>query len=590
MYEILSGNTPEKWEQIKTHPFYEKDRAMLISEGEKYLKNPPEVLLWSDYSRFMRDGDRKCYEKGYFDRRRRVAYLAILTKLYGDKYLDALCNTMWLIMDESTWVVPAHMSNMLGDAEKRITHLDLFSTETGALLAETYHVLKDVLPAQVSERLISMVKERVIDPFFRYHYWWMNGENNWASVCISQIALCIMYIGTSEDFRRAEPEFNHVMNLFLSSYGEDGCCLEGLDYWSYGFGTFLNYADAVKNYTSNENCLNRFENALPTEKREKAHNVQTGVIDYFVRDDVKKAAVFASAMRLNGDYAVCFSDAYDKYSYPRSHFYIINKHYPGLLEYPKSSLSKQSISAGSHNVIRYFLWSDPDAEYGGKIKNNTLYYEEGQWFIRNCEKYSISAKGGHNNEPHNHNDIGTFMITTPEEIVLCDTGSGEYTRQYFDNRYRYDFLVNSSRGHSLPIINGSYQSFGTPKAVVLEHTDDTFEVNITSSYKDPTLKSLCRRYECYDGKITLTDSFEFSMKPESVVERFVSFTEPKKENGNIFVGKNTQILFDEKAFDSSISSEVYSGHGGSTAKLFFIDFKHKDPSEKEKLVFEIIIL
>ncbi|MBE6608556.1 MAG: hypothetical protein E7633_08370 [Ruminococcaceae bacterium] len=590
MYEILTGNTPEKWEEIKTHPFYAKDREMLISAGEEYLKNPPKALLWSDYSRFMRDGDRKCYEKIYFDRRRRVAYLAILTKLYGEKYLDALCDTMWLIMDESTWVVPAHMADMLGDADKRITHLDLFSTETGALLAETYHILGDIIPKQVSDRLVSMVKERTIDPFFRYHYWWMNGENNWASVCVSQIALCIMYLGTPEDFRRAEPEFNRIMNLFLSSYGKDGCCLEGLGYWSYGFGTFLNYADAVKNYSSNVNCLNRFERGLSSEKIEKAHNLQTGVIDYFTRDDVKKAAVFSSAMRLNGDYAVCFSDASEKYRYPRSHFYVINKHYPGLLAYPDVSLSTYSISAGSHNIIRYFLWSDPDAEYGEKLKNGTMYYEEGQWFIRNCDKYSIAAKGGHNNEPHNHNDIGTFMMTTQEEIILCDTGSGEYTRQYFDNRYRYDYLVNSSRGHSLPIVNGNYQSMGTPKAEVTEHTDSVFELNIKDSYKDPTLKSLSRRYECSDNKVILTDSFEFFKKPDSIIERFVSFTEPREVNGEVFVGKNSQIVFDKAQFDLSVSAEEYSGHGAAPMKLYFIDFKHRDPLEKEKAVFEIVIL
>ena len=37
MKEILTGNTHEKWQQIKTHPFYAEDLAELRAMGEKYL-------------------------------------------------------------------------------------------------------------------------------------------------------------------------------------------------------------------------------------------------------------------------------------------------------------------------------------------------------------------------------------------------------------------------------------------------------------------------------------------------------------------------------------------------------------------------
>ncbi len=588
--EILTGNTPEKWEQIKTHPFYKEEIDCLVRMGEDYLKNPPPVALWSQYMRFTRDGNRSEYETPYFERRRRCAHLAVLTKLFGEKYLDALCDTLWLIMDESTWVLPAHMWEDFNSETVRKTFLDLFSTETGALLAETYHILGDTIPKAVSDRLKYMVRERVIEPYYKNSYWWMNGDNNWGAVCSSQVALCIMYLGTHLEFMRAEPQINKTMNLFLASYGKDGCCLEGLSYWAYGFGTFLNYADAVKNYTSDKKSVIPQEKRLPEEKREAAHNTESGVIDYFVRDDVKRASLFASNMRLHGECSVPFSDAGRDFSYPRSHFYIINKHYDNMLPYPPNDLSKnsKSVSSGSHNYIRYLLWSDPDADYGAKNEKGRVYYGDGQWFIFKNEKYSLAAKGGHNNEAHNHNDIGTFVVTTDSGMHFVDTGSGEYTRQYFTDSLRYDFLVTSSRGHSLPIINGKYQLFRAPLAKVIKCSENEFSLDYTSAYGDESLKKLERSFECLENKVIIKEKIEFSENPSSIVERFVSLTEPKAEKDGVKVG-DTLMTFDENLLELKISSEDYKKSAIKTQTLYFVDFECKKSEKVNEFTFEILV-
>ena len=70
MKEILTNNTPEKWEEIKTHPFYKEELSALIEEGEKYLSSPIPSLPLSLFRRFMRDGNRREYEKPYFERRK----------------------------------------------------------------------------------------------------------------------------------------------------------------------------------------------------------------------------------------------------------------------------------------------------------------------------------------------------------------------------------------------------------------------------------------------------------------------------------------------------------------------------------------
>lgn len=39
----------------------------------------------------------------------------------------------------------------------------------------------------------------------------------------------------------------------------------------------------------------------------------------------------------------------------------------------------------------------------------------------------VAAKGGHNGESHNHNDLGTFVLEAEGEEPLADLGAGEYT-------------------------------------------------------------------------------------------------------------------------------------------------------------------
>ena len=571
MKEILTNNTPEKWEEIKTHPFYKEELSALIEEGEKYLSSPIPSLPLSLFRRFMRDGNRREYEKPYFERRRRIARLAILCRLYGDKYKDALEDVLWAVLEESTWALPAHLLELYTEEHDRKTFLDLFSTETGALLSLVYHILGEKISAFVRTRIESMVRARIIEPFFAEHFWWMDGPNNWGAVCGSQVALCVMILGTEAEFRRAEPSFNRTMNLFLATYGKDGCCLEGLGYWKYGFGSFLDYADAVRNYSEGRQVFSHTEKALALDQRELAHDHERGVIDYFKREDVKRAALFAQNVRLTGDVAVSFSDGFENYRITRSHLYLLKREYPDLISYPDKDFFVQSASSGSLGIIRHFLWSDPEAEYGAAMKTETLYYEEGQWFIHKSARYSLAAKGGHNDEAHNHNDIGSFLITAKEGSILCDLGSGEYTRQYFEPETRYDYLVNSSRGHSVPIINGNLQKVGSTRAIAEKTGDHLFTVHYGFAYEDETLQDALRAFSCDEGGVTVSDSFSFTETPKSLTERFVSRKKPMLEEGRITIG-SAVLSYDAESFTAVLSSEEYSDHACVKQTAYLLDF------------------
>jgi hypothetical protein len=87
------------------------------------------------------------------------------------------------------------------------------------------------------------------------------------------------------------------------------------------------------------------------------------------------------------------------------------------------------------------------------------YLPDAQWYMVRKPNYSFAAKGGHNEEGHNHNDVGNFVLATDNGQMIADMGAMEYTAKCFSSE-RYTLLQNSSRGHSVPIIDGKEQGSG----------------------------------------------------------------------------------------------------------------------------------
>ncbi|GFJ94351.1 hypothetical protein Prum_079930 [Phytohabitans rumicis] len=73
----------------------------------------------------------------------------------------------------------------------------------------------------------------------------------------------------------------------------------------------------------------------------------------------------------------------------------------------------------------------------------------------------LAAKGGHNAENHNHNDVGTFIVALDGRPVLVDAGVGRYTRQTFSDR-RYEIWTMRSTHHNVPEMNGREQAPAPP--------------------------------------------------------------------------------------------------------------------------------
>ena len=240
-----------------------------------------------------------------------------------------------------------------------------------------------------------------------------------------------------------------------------------------------------------------------------------------------------------------------------------------------------SISAG----LRYIFWMRPEfAE--SKMNPKSHIFHDNQWFIYRSDEYNFACKAGHNDEPHNHNDVGSFIVSKNDKVTFGDPGTGEYTRQYF-SKERYDLIACSSRGHSVPIINGCYQSTGKNPSVIYEEEENKYSFSVQNAYKIDTLKSLKRSFTCMPEGVDMVDEYEFTETPSSIVERFVSLVPIEITDGGIVCGDST-LVYDKSILDASLSSEPIMRHGHIEETVYIVDLTLKNPEKSFKLEFKIV--
>ena len=221
------------------------------------------------------------------------------------------------------------------------------------------------------------------------------------------------------------------------------------------------------------------------------------------------------------------------------------------------------------------------------MKPESKIFHNSQWFIYRGEKYNFACKAGYNAEPHNHNDIGSFMISQNGKVTFTDLGKAEYTRQYFSGE-RYKQLVCSSLGHSVPILNGTAQVKGDKRSVIYEEAENKYVFSMENGYNLPSLISLRRGFDCEADGITMTDDYEFTEMPESVTERFVSCVEIIVDcDGRIKCG-DTELIYDKEKYTVSLSKDTVQRAPGSVSDVWLLDLNVIALEKKMTLTFKFI--
>lgn len=576
--------------QVKTRLLQGKESKQLIKEtreeGDKLLQETMPELTHSLFRLFSTTGSRREYELVYFRRRNRLTTFGLLAWLDGadSPYMDALSDTIGSILDEYTWCLPAHILHgpeMRSAAEEQYAAeglvnrsaesftIDLFAAETAFALSEISALLGAALPQLLRVRIREEVLRRILRPFVtQAPSHWETATHNWASVCGGSIAAAAIYTLQGEDelaavLVRAFP----ALASYLSGFEEDGACTEGYMYWQYGFGYFTYAADLILRRTG-------------------------GAVNWFQADKVQQVALFQQKAFLHGRKVVNFSDSQGEAGIFMGLSGYLKRLYPEI-EHPELSLRagfRDDHCSRWAPALRNLLWAVEDVE-GSAWQTAAYYLPDAQWLVsRQLQEqgaYVFAAKGGHNNEPHNHNDIGHFILYAQGETLLPDLGSGQYSRKYFGPE-RYDILCNGSQSHSVPIIDGLYQAAGAEHRAEVRtygsnEEQDVFALEISSAYGTDKLTELVRRFiwsKTEPPTLEVTDSYEFVQAPIAVVERFMAWHRPlQTENGRILIAASSEakvfLSYDHDLFDWEVEALDHVNHSDQPQTCYALDFKLK---------------
>ena len=500
----------------------EKDSfKRIISEARELLKQDIPEQPDDLYLDFSRTGNRTHWQRVSGRRRGRVRTFALAECLENKgRFIPAFEEIVRELCSERTWVMPAHdrdLSNFHGKS----VDIDLGSSGLAWSLATADYLLADKLSSEARRLLRENLDRRIFQPYRemvsgrREKNWWMTGTNNWNAVCLASVTgSALAVIDSPEDRALFIAAAEHYSKNFLEGFTDDGYCSEGLGYWNYGFGYYIMLCESIYQATS-------------------------GKVDLLQDAKVKQAATFGSRIEIiNGVYPA-FADCSIRAEPSSSLMYFISRRFAlGLRKW-----EQYDPVSGSGSLYQSMMYSFLNSASRGLPTQNT---SEGpgirSWFenagvlicrpARNStSSLAVALKGGHNNEHHNHNDVGSFVVVLGDRPLLLDPGGEVYTARTFSGR-RYESNVLNSFGHPIPIVNGKLQRTGrqaSGRIVRNEFTKDadTLLLDFSSAYDVPELKKLQRKFDYSRldlGSLTVTDEVVFS-KPCDFGTALITFDE-----------------------------------------------------------------
>lgn len=507
------------WETLASRQEWQK----LIVSAERHLTKPMPLLTDELYLDYSRTGNRDRYQTVYFQLRNRFSDLVLAECLENQgRFLPAIEECIDQLCGIKSWGYPAH-DGSLRDFNGQEEIIDLGAAHWGWILASGDYVLGEKFSPAVRRRLRENMHQRIFDPIRRQvegelpRHWWFTTTNNWNSVCLANVtgaALAMIEDRDERAFYVAAAE--HYITNFLKGFTNDGYCSEGVGYWNYGYGSFLLLAETLWQATSGKINLLDLNGALPPARYGS---------DIRITEQISPA------------FADCTMDAMP------STFWLtwLSRHLEEPLiskevdlAVPKGMLYESLLFAFDHSASSLAPQSD---RYVG-LSARTWFDKAGVLIVRPGEasdcRMAAAIKGGHNDEHHNHNDVGSYIVTVDDKLVLADPGSEVYTARTFSGR-RYESKVLNSWGHPVPVVAGQLQRTGREaqgKVVETAFTEeeDRLVLDIASTYDVPSLEKLERTF-VYSrsgvGSLTVKDAVRFS-EPQAFETAMVTFEPVRK--------------------------------------------------------------
>jgi hypothetical protein len=535
-----------------------REAAFFTAGAKKLLGQEWPSLPASLYMEFYRNGNRSHYQARFFKRRRNLFILLMAECLEGrGTYLDEIVNGLWFICEESNWLIPACLNQYPPDGPAKELpdmtaehYVDLFAAETGSLLSWVYYFLANAIAAaapRALRRLEWEMERRLLMPYLEHDdYWWMGLNhdqpvNNWNPWINSNMLVCFLigakyfpgsYAGAAKTIRS--------LNRYLAAYPEDGGCDEGPSYFTRAGSSLFD-------------CI-----------EELSHSTD---VSYLYADvKIRNMAAYVYKVYIAQKYYVNYADASAMVSMPAGLVARIGEkiqddtlvRFAEYLRQSQFTASGNDANASNFSVFRelsdlFTETGEADAETGGPP-----IFPKAGWFkdiqvitARDGEDagrgFFFSAKGGHNAESHNHNDIGNFLLYYDGTPVVVDAGVEEYTKFTF-NEARYSLWTMRSCYHNTPTINGVDQSPGREyRAEDVSFSDSggtvKFFLEIAGAYPEAAaLKSFRRELAFNRGDgLLVSDTYSLKEWKAPLVFNFLCYEKPALA-GNVAVLSGGVVL------------------------------------------------
>lgn len=510
----------------------------LIKLADETLEREIPQLYASVYRRYFIDGNRTEFQEGYNERRSMLKAL-----IYGElvlkngKYINKMVDLLWLIMEETTWIIPAHNhypvkenkkndtigNEFCGDAE----YLDLFAAETASEIAVAYYYFKDefadIAPI-INERIMYELRRRIIRPYNEHRdFYWMSldgrkNASNWTMWITSNVLTVTSLVEDDMELRKGVvSKALECIDEFIDTYRPDGGCTEGPGYWRGAVGGLFNSLETLYDMTG-------------------------GKLDVFDHPQLYNMMDYIRKVHLTGFYYSNFSDCRAKLYTNGIAIAIrmgIRTKNQDLYAFALENTPKHINDMENCEILcelKNLCFEIPDKKEKF-IPNEFDVLENLQVAVqRSDDGFICSLKGGHNAEIHNHNDVGNIIVMYGKDPLLIDIGAPTYTKFSFGET-RYTVFPMNSNWHNLPEVNGYTQHKGE------EFCCDSFfaekgrsVVEYTSAYEKEAGIIMAEREVLFTkDEVAVNERLDF--EGESAVFRYYMRECPVKD-GNSYMFSN----------------------------------------------------
>jgi hypothetical protein len=547
-------------------------RQQYIQEAESYLDYNWPVVKATDYLEIIRSGDRK--QEVYGEPRSALVALVMGELAEGKgRFTDQIVNGAWYYSEQTWWGWSAHLTAQkaphgLPDADEPV--IDLGVGEITNILSWTWFLFKDEfdkIHPLIATRLKNEIMKKAVIPYYeRNDFWWqgLDGSrevNNWNPWTNHNMLTAILILEEDQEQKiKGVQKVVRSLDEFVNVYPDDGGCDEGPSYWGRAGASLYQSLDLLKRATG-------------------------GKFDVYTNRLIQNMGTYIYKAYIEYPYFINFADADATtgsrpqiiYSYGKDISDPVMQNFGAFLAkkqdwgqaIPEGKIDEQIMqlmhldeikNAEAENALISDFWLPQTQVAGARDKAGSP------------EGFFFAAKGGHNAESHNHNDLGSCVLYYDGKPALIDIGRETYTAKTFSGR-RYEIWTMQSQYHNLPKINGVDQKEGrdyvaTNSSFQADAKKAVFSTDIAKAYPDDAaVKKWVRTCQLNRGKqFIVRDDYELAkVLDEPTTINFITYCKVSESKPGVLLlkgeGFNLEMKYNPKTVSPKIEFNEVTDNG-----------------------------